>query len=151
MSQQADHSPTVIRFWMLGSCTFICVGELSNSVPSRILEKQNKTIKQREEDVLGVGTCFMMQVSTCYAAIPCVTVTDSDSGTCSLYKHFSNLLASKANLWESILPIMELMYGLFEKKYEKMLLGSIGCKWKPTPKYSKVNYLILLSKNTYEV
>lgn len=75
MSQQADHSPTVIHFWILGSCTFICVGELSNSFPSPILEKQNKTVKQRGEAVLGVGKCFMIQVSTCYQVIPRVTVT----------------------------------------------------------------------------
>lgn len=80
MSQQVDLSPAVIHFRMLGSCTFICVGELSDSFPSHILEKQNKTkqnkaIKQRKDDVLGVGKCLTTQVSTCYQVIPYVAVT----------------------------------------------------------------------------
>lgn len=77
MSQQAHRSPTVIHFWKLGSCTFICVGELSNSFPSHILEKHSETIKQRQEDVLGVGKCLRAQVSACYQVIPYVTVTHS--------------------------------------------------------------------------
>lgn len=56
-----------------GSCAFICVGELTPF--QDILEKQSKAIKQRKEDVLGVGKCLTAQVSTCYQVMSYVAVT----------------------------------------------------------------------------
>lgn len=67
MSQQVHHSPPVTHFWMLGSRPFICVGELSNSVPSHILEKQNNNT-ERGRSVRG-GKMLTTQVSTCYQVI----------------------------------------------------------------------------------
>lgn len=73
MSQQVDLSPIVIHFWILGSCTFICVGELTPF--QDIFEKQNKALKQRKDDVLGVEKCLTAQVSTCYQVMWYVAIT----------------------------------------------------------------------------
>ena len=59
--------------WILGSCTFICVRERTPF--QDILEKQNKAIKQRKEDVLGVEKCLIAQISTCYQVMSYVAVT----------------------------------------------------------------------------
>ena len=81
MSQQVDLSPIVIHFWILGSCTFICVGELTPF--QDILEKQNIFLSKTEKG--RCARCGKMLNGTGFNLLPSHVVCSRNSLIQSLH------------------------------------------------------------------